>query len=95
MKFIFTGDIKHAGRVEVEAGNKEEAHDKLKKGDFKVYEEESRNLEFDWDEGEVERDVDMNDPVYLKQVLDNLVQRGLIKDTDGDHMDEIREILNG
>ena len=54
MKFIFTGDVLHAGKVAVTADTEEEAHEKLKAGDFEVYDEESHHLGFNWNECEIE-----------------------------------------
>lgn len=46
--FIFTGDVKHPGRIIVEAGTREEAIKKFEEYDFAVYDEAHKNLAFDW-----------------------------------------------
>lgn len=56
-KYILTGDIRHAGRVEVEADNLEEALEKADDGDFEVLDEGGKDLAFDFcgdNEGGVE-----------------------------------------
>jgi hypothetical protein len=46
--YILTGDINHAGRVEVEADSLEEALSKADDGDFEVLDEDGKNLGFDF-----------------------------------------------
>jgi len=45
-KYIFTGDILHAGRVEVEAATQQEAYAKLDLNDFVIYDEDHKWLGF-------------------------------------------------
>lgn len=54
--FILTGDIRHPGRIKVEAASLEEAVKKAEDGDFEVYDESHKILAFDWngDEDSVE-----------------------------------------
>jgi uncharacterized membrane protein len=55
--YILTGDIRHAGRVRVEATTPEEALDAAAAGTFAVVEEAGRNLAFEFcgdEEGGVE-----------------------------------------
>jgi hypothetical protein len=47
-KYILTGDIAHAGRVEVEAESLEEALAKADDGDFEVVDEDGKNLGFEF-----------------------------------------------
>jgi hypothetical protein len=57
-QFMLVGDIRHAGRVEVDAASLAEALDKADAGDFVVHDEQGRLLAFDWngDDGTVEID---------------------------------------
>ena len=45
--FLFTGDIRHAGRIKIEAETVEEAFKKMENGDFSIWDEEHKNLGFD------------------------------------------------
>jgi len=47
-KYILTGDIIHAGRVEVSARSLEEAIDKAEDGDFKVVDEVNKDMKFEF-----------------------------------------------
>lgn len=48
MKFILTGDIRHPGRVAVEADNLTDALEKADNGEFIIEDEQSDCLAFDW-----------------------------------------------
>lgn len=47
-RFILVGDIRHPGKVVVEANDLDEAIKKADDGDFEVYDEHSKPLAFDW-----------------------------------------------
>lgn len=46
-KYLLTGDIRHAGRVAVEADTPDEAVRKAAEGEFEVFDEMHRCLAFD------------------------------------------------
>ena len=59
-RFMITGDICHAGRIDVEADSLGEALLKAASGEFVVHEEAANVLAFQWDGNEeevVEEDV--------------------------------------
>jgi len=47
-RFILTGDIKHPGRIAVNASTLEEALRKAEDGEFSVYDESHKILAFEW-----------------------------------------------
>jgi hypothetical protein len=49
-----SGEIRHAGKVRVEASSAEEAIEKARRGEFAVEDEYDSMLAFDWDGEEVE-----------------------------------------
>jgi hypothetical protein len=57
-KYVLVGDIRHPGRVEVDAASLEAALAKAEDGDFVVHDEHGKPLAFDWngDDGMVEVD---------------------------------------
>jgi hypothetical protein len=54
MKFYFTGDILHAGKIVVEAQDRTEAFARMEHCDFAVLDEASKGLGFDWNGEEPE-----------------------------------------
>lgn len=53
-QFIFMGDIKHPGRIIVEADSKEEAIERFEEHEFEVYDESDKCLAFEWNGEEPE-----------------------------------------
>ncbi len=46
--YMLMGDIRHAGRIEVQADSPEEAIRLAEGGEFTVFEEQHKDLGFDW-----------------------------------------------
>lgn len=53
-KFYFTGDIRHPGKVVVEAGTLLQAEEKIESGEFTIFDEQDSCLAFDHDGNEPE-----------------------------------------
>ncbi len=49
MRYLLTGDIRHPGKIEVEAATLDQALDRADDGDFEVFDEQGKPLAFDWD----------------------------------------------
>lgn len=51
---ILMGDIRHAGRIEIQAESPDEAIRLAEAGEFTVFEEQHKDLGFDWNGEEPE-----------------------------------------
>jgi len=49
VRYLLTGDIRHPGKIEVEAATLDQALDRADDGDFEVFDEQGKPLAFDWD----------------------------------------------
>ena len=46
--YILVGEIRHPGRIEVEADTLDQALEKADNGEFVIYDEQNNCLAFDW-----------------------------------------------